>query len=144
MTQGSWHWLANEHARVAQRSIEAGERITAALAGNPAPVTFPTSNRLADQLALVARLISARGSLGTKRQVFFVSLGGFDTHDSQLGAHATLMTSFAKFGEMIGATGLLGVALPMLVIVAAAVGFALAANLARRDPERFARLGRGR
>jgi hypothetical protein len=38
----------------------------------------------------------------------------------------------------------LGVALPMLVIVAAAVGFALAANLARRDPERFARLGRGR
>lgn len=57
---------------------------------------------------------------------------------------ALFMVSFAKFGEMIGATGLLGVALPMLVIVAAAVGFALAANLARRDPERFARLGRGR
>ncbi len=57
---------------------------------------------------------------------------------------ALFLVSFAKFGEMIGATGLLGVALPTLVIVAAAVGFALAANLARRDPERFARLGRGR
>jgi hypothetical protein len=57
---------------------------------------------------------------------------------------ALFVVSFAKFGEMIGVTGLLGVALPMLVLVAALVGLALASNLARRDPARFARLGQGR
>ena len=30
--------------------------------------------------------------LGAKRQVFFVSLGGFDTHDALLTTHPTLMT----------------------------------------------------
>jgi uncharacterized protein (DUF1501 family) len=43
----------------------------------------------------VARLISARGSLGTKRQVFFCRWAG-STHDSQLGAHATLMTNLGN------------------------------------------------
>jgi len=52
--------------------------------------------------------------------------------------------SFAKFGEMIGATGLLGIALPALVLVVAAVGYLIAGSLARRDPDRFARLGQAR
>lgn len=35
------------------------------------------------QLEQVARLIALRGALGIKRQIFFVSLGGFDTHSNQ-------------------------------------------------------------
>jgi uncharacterized protein (DUF1501 family) len=31
---------------------------------------------------MVARLIAARAALGNKRQVFLVSLGGFDLHDN--------------------------------------------------------------
>ena len=31
----------------------------------------------------MARIIASRNGLGTKRQVFFVSMGGFDTHDGQ-------------------------------------------------------------
>lgn len=57
-------------------------------------VTYPTSNSLADQLKIVARMI--HGGLQTK--IYFVSLGGFDTHASQvnatdttIGTHATLM-----------------------------------------------------
>ena len=38
---------------------------------------------LGRQLEQVARLISLRGTLGVKRQIFFCSLGGFDTHTSQ-------------------------------------------------------------
>ena len=30
---------------------------------------------------MVARMIARRDALGAKRQVFFVSIGGFDTHD---------------------------------------------------------------
>jgi uncharacterized protein (DUF1501 family) len=56
--------------------------------------TYPTGNGLADQLKVVSRLI--HGGLRTK--VYFVSTGGFDTHDKQVnisdtstGAHANLM-----------------------------------------------------
>ena len=35
---------------------------------------------LGDQLSTVARMIAAHGTLGVKRQAFFVPLGGFDTH----------------------------------------------------------------
>jgi uncharacterized protein (DUF1501 family) len=34
---------------------------------------------------MVARLIAARASLGMKRQIFFVNVGGYDTHTSQVG-----------------------------------------------------------
>ena len=40
-------------------------------------------NKLSEQLAAVARMISLRGQLGVSRQVFFVKMGGFDTHQDQ-------------------------------------------------------------
>jgi uncharacterized protein (DUF1501 family) len=42
-------------------------------------------NSLAGQLQMVARLVDAglSGTTGARRQVFFVGLGGFDTHDLQ-------------------------------------------------------------
>ena len=45
-------------------------------------VTFPNST-LGNQLKQVARLIKKRGDLSINRQVFFCSVGGFDTHNSQ-------------------------------------------------------------
>lgn len=53
------------------------------------PVSFTSSsgqartNDLAKQLRSVANMIAARDSLGVKRQVFFVSIGGFDNHGDQ-------------------------------------------------------------
>jgi uncharacterized protein (DUF1501 family) len=90
------HALENEYNKVSARSITAEGAVTSALANTTvvtsgatstvtfpgsATAVFPTGNSLADQLKLVARLISARSSLGAQRQVFMVSLGGFDTHD---------------------------------------------------------------
>jgi uncharacterized protein (DUF1501 family) len=60
----------------------------------PNPLTgAPAFNAVAQQLQVVARMIDAglRGATGVKRQVFFVSLGGFDTHDLQNRNHADLM-----------------------------------------------------
>ncbi len=42
-----------------------------------------TNNRLATQLRMVARMISGREQLNMRRQIFFVGLGGWDTHDNQ-------------------------------------------------------------
>jgi uncharacterized protein (DUF1501 family) len=93
MTGASSHPLENELARIGRRSIDANETVTAALAGANLATVFPTGNSLADQLKLVARLIAGRNTLGAKRQVFFVSLGGFDTHDGLAATHPTLMAN---------------------------------------------------
>ena len=41
-------------------------------------------NGLAEQLAMVARMIKMRATLGQSRNIFFVTLGGFDTHATQM------------------------------------------------------------
>ena len=63
------------------------------------PLTGVTaSNSLAQQLQVVARLVDAgmRGVTGTQRQVFFVSLGGFDSHDLQNRNQADLLARVAQ------------------------------------------------
>jgi uncharacterized protein (DUF1501 family) len=79
------HAMQREYARIMKRSMDNGAQINAALAGeNPLTTVFPGDNRLAAQLRMVARLINVRATLQMQRQIFFVGLGGFDTHDSQL------------------------------------------------------------
>lgn len=81
--------LQNELTRVTKRSLDAYTQVTTALAAGPAITTaFPTGNSLADQLKVVARLISTSQEVGAKRQVFFVSLGGFDMHENLVAQHA--------------------------------------------------------
>jgi uncharacterized protein (DUF1501 family) len=62
---------------------------------------------LADQLYQTAKLIGARASLGVARQGFFVSMGGYDTHNEQRGEHAQrlseLATALAAFQRALDA-----------------------------------------
>jgi uncharacterized protein (DUF1501 family) len=59
----------------------------------PGVTTLPD---VANQLKMVARLIQGRSSLENNRQIFFVSMGGFDTHQTQQADHATLMGNLDK------------------------------------------------
>ena len=54
--------------------------------GDPAVPPFPLNPRtsLGNQLEQVAKVISVRNELGMSRQIFFCSLGGFDTHNGQV------------------------------------------------------------
>jgi uncharacterized protein (DUF1501 family) len=69
---------------------------------------------LAQQFQVVARLIDAgmRGATGARRQVFFVSLGGFDTHDLQNRNQSNLMAQLAHglkyFDATLAGLGALG------------------------------------
>ena len=49
---------------------------------------------------------------------------------------------FAKFGDLTGASGTLGIVLPSLVIVAAIAGYISAGSLQARDPAKFNDLGK--
>ncbi|MBI5255186.1 MAG: DUF1501 domain-containing protein [Burkholderiales bacterium] len=78
----------------------------------PNPLTGATApNALAVQLQTVARMIDAgRSTLGARRQVFFVNLGGFDTHDAQNRGQADLLArlshAMAYFDATLGGLGL--------------------------------------
>lgn len=58
-------------------------------------VTFPTTG-LGQQLKQVARLIKTRSSLNVNRQVFYVQIGGFDTHTGQVAQQNTLFIQLSQ------------------------------------------------
>jgi uncharacterized protein (DUF1501 family) len=120
------------YAGVTKNAIETGDLLNNAIAGTSAAnfftVPFPTTS-LGNQLKMVARLIEAgpKPSSGTppglnmKRQIFFCSVGGYDTHTSQVlnngateadriaGSHANLLSevdnaifAFQRAMEQIG------------------------------------------
>jgi uncharacterized protein (DUF1501 family) len=57
-------------------------------------VTFP-GTVLGNQLKQVAKLIKLRTLLNMNRQIFFVTLGGFDHHSGQLGSHDGLLSQLS-------------------------------------------------
>ena len=63
-----------------------------------------TTNPLAVSLQTVARIIGGRSGLGVSRQIFYVELGGFDTHDNQAPQHAMLLSQLGSALEYFDAT----------------------------------------
>jgi uncharacterized protein (DUF1501 family) len=130
------HPMELDAAAVSRRSIEAEQALRNALraASDPAFGTAPASgnydpnndpklrydnpltgatafNALAQQFQVVARMVDAalRGGVAARRQVFFVSLGGWDTHDGQNRTQADLLARVAQaltyFDGALGAIG---------------------------------------
>jgi uncharacterized protein (DUF1501 family) len=71
-------------------SITDAAALAAALGKSTALKTvFPTTS-IGKQLAQVAQIIQVQSYLGMRRQIFFCSLGGFDTHAAELETHNNL------------------------------------------------------
>jgi uncharacterized protein (DUF1501 family) len=71
------------YAEVQRRAIDAADTVSAAIANAPTINTVFPQSQLGTQLRTVARLIAVRDELQMQRQVFFVGVGGFDSHDDQ-------------------------------------------------------------
>ena len=71
----------------------------------PLQTVFPSTS-LGGQLAEVAKIIQVRGALGVTRQIFFVSVGNFDTHSAQLVVQSNLLAevspALAAFYQALG------------------------------------------
>lgn len=127
MQKTSPNLYEDAHAAVARNSIAADVRVRSALSGTFAP-QFPKGT-LAEQLQVVARMIAARGVLGVKRQVFFVSLGGFDMHDNLITNHVTRLAEVAgAMKAFYDATVSLGVADKVTSFTASDFGRTLSSN----------------
>jgi uncharacterized protein (DUF1501 family) len=103
--------LAQAANSTLSNSLTDATALGAALAkGTPLKTTFPTS-ALGQQLQQVAQVIQVAGNLGMSRQIFFCSLGGFDTHAGELEAHNTLYPELSQaIAAFYSATQELGVA----------------------------------
>ncbi len=125
----STHLFENEVATIMRRAVDAQASLSTALSAVPALQTVFATTSLSSQLALVARIIAARGSLGAKRQVFFVSLGGFDNHDFLPQQHPGLLAQVsAAIKSFYDATAELGVANAVTTFTASDFGRTLSSN----------------
>ena len=93
-------------------AIQNGQTLATALAsGTPLATQFPQNSYFASQLRQVAKIIQVRSALGLQRQIFFVSMGGFDTHSGQLPQQGSLFNDLNQsLSAFYQATVELGVA----------------------------------
>ncbi|CAN5276456.1 DUF1501 domain-containing protein [soil metagenome] len=124
------HWMEQELNRVVARSINAQGIVAGALASLPPLATpFDPANSLATQLQMVAKMIAGRDGLGVSRQVFFVSLGGFDMHDFLIDQHPGQLTAVSDaLSSFYNATVELGVADQVTAFTASDFGRSLTSN----------------
>ncbi|HSY28991.1 MAG TPA: DUF1501 domain-containing protein [Burkholderiaceae bacterium] len=129
-TQARANVLENAVTSMMQKAITGNASLSTAISGVPALKTqFDKTNSLATQLQMVAKLIAARGALGVKRQVFFVSLGGFDNHTMLMEQHPGLLTKVANaISSFYNATVELGVANQVTSFTASEFGRTLSPN----------------
>ena len=96
---------------IVTRGIQNADELAKAMNGAPALLTSFPKSALAAQLEQVAKIIQVRDKLGLRRQIFFCSLGGFDTHTAQLNAQENLFTQLSQaLSAFYNATEELGVA----------------------------------
>lgn len=132
MTEDRTHLFEKDYNTVVKRSTEAAQTLNTALAGFPttaAPFsTFPATG-LGNQMRNVARMIAARAALGAKRQIFHVSIGGFDQHSGLINGHGGRMTELANaMSAFYNATVSLGVADSVTAFTASDFGRTLDSN----------------
>jgi uncharacterized protein (DUF1501 family) len=76
-----------------------------------APLFSGQTSAISQQLLQVAKLIEARAQTQARRQIFFVSLGGFDTHSNELATLDNLLGQLSPaLRSFYDATAQLGVA----------------------------------
>lgn len=103
--------LEKTFSTTGKNSLEAFDSFKEALKKVPTINTSFASNSLANDLKAIAKVISVRQFLGVKRQIFFVTYGGWDMHDNLVnGLAGKLPVVSAALKAFYDATVELGVA----------------------------------
>jgi uncharacterized protein (DUF1501 family) len=128
----STHIFEGEYNRVTKRSIDSESVYSAAVNAVTLNTSFAQNNNtsgIAAQLRIVARTIAARQALGVNRQVFFVTMGGYDHHDNLMGGHNTLLSQLDfAMDAFYQATVEMGIADKVTLFTASDFGRTLSSN----------------
>lgn len=85
------------YAELQTRALVLSTNVGAALAKlGDLQTPVPKNNALASQLAMVAKLIAIKDEFRMTRQLFYVNMTGFDTHDDQLEIQPELFKQVAE------------------------------------------------
>jgi len=102
--------LVQDTSGVMSQSLAQSAVLATALKSLPSLQTQFPSTGLGGQLQQVAQIMQARSALGLQRQIFFCSLGGFDTHSAQLPTQQSLFSQLdSAMSAFYNATVELGV-----------------------------------
>lgn len=83
-------------ANTTRSAVDGAALFASAIEGLPAFTTQFSDNYFSESLAMVAKTIAARNTLGYRRQTFFVMLGGWDHHDEVLDNQMAMLSIVSK------------------------------------------------
>ena len=123
------HLLERDMAAAFSGGLETNEAYSEARQqGMPLSISFPPTP-LGAQLKTVAETISVRDRLFASRQIFFVGLGGFDTHSAQARNLPNLLAQIdGAFGAFQASMETLGLGRDVTLFTASDFGRTLAVN----------------
>ncbi|MEI6105615.1 MAG: DUF1501 domain-containing protein [Opitutae bacterium] len=84
------------YAQSTSEAVDSYYEFSSALSGVTLNTPLPTGNSLAANLAMIAKIISANGKFGARRQIFFVQLGGWDHHDELIANQQTMLATVSQ------------------------------------------------
>ena len=106
---GETNLFARDYARQSGNSIINNKAYDTALGSAPAVSTEFPETSIGSQLKAVANTVNIRNATNSNRQVFYVFMGGFDTHSDQTGAlpelHSQLSQAIGAFRTAMMAMG---------------------------------------
>lgn len=110
------HLMVAEFARIFQQAEAKVDLVNEAMAAaGDVQTVFPSfegDDGLGEQLRAVARCIKARDGIGDSRQIFYVQIGGFDTHNNELAQQGkqlkTVSQNLRAFWDALQEIGMTG------------------------------------
>lgn len=129
MDQNYRNLFEQTYARSTSDAVDSYYEFSAALNGVTLSTTLPTGNSLAANLAMIAKIVSANGKFGARRQIFFVQLGGWDHHDEVLDNQLTMLRTVSQaIGTFSSALTEIGMADKVTLFTASDFGRTLSSN----------------
>ena len=120
---------AQDLGAVARRGMDNLDRYNDVLSGAPASTTAYSATTISRQFEQIAKTIAMAGTLGVKRQVFYVQApGGFDTHSNQTDSQARVTQTSNAVAEFIAAIDAMGMGSDVTVFTASDFGRTMTTN----------------
>ena len=121
--------LQKDYASITNNAFSANETYARALLKTQKLKTVFPSSDVGQQLKAIAGAINLRDSLNMKQQVFYVGMGGFDTHADQAGALVKLQEAYSEaVAAFYAATVEMGLSKDVTLFTASDFGRALIEN----------------
>ncbi len=122
------HMLQRAYAGAVDHTIQTYNAMAGALAVAPTFSGFPSTYNGA-KMQTIARLLATSGVLDVRRQVFYVSCGGYDTHDDQVNQQSALLSELSQcLKALYDATVQMGIADKVTIFTCSDFGRTLTVN----------------